>query len=145
MKNGGKIIIVILILIVVGLIGFILWDKFVNNKKDNKSNPIPTVSEIELNTKQYIQQLEEVKIKGTNDSVKITKQVKWQVPEHEEGVTVSFAIAVPYIIKVNGQEYEGIYQLGSSSSKSVDNNQKYNFEITNLTKDGDIEILITNK
>ena len=75
----------------------------------------------------------------------ITKQVKWQVPEHEEGVTVSFAIAVPYIIKVDGQEYEGIYQLGSSSSKSVDNNQKYNFEITNLTKDGDIEILITNK
>lgn len=35
--------------------------------------------------------------------------------------------------------------IGNSTSKSTDNNPKYDFEITNLTKDGDIEVLISNK
>ena len=58
-----------------------------------ENNPKTPVAEIDLNTKQYIKQLEQVKIKGTNDTVMITKQVKWEVPEHEPGVLVEFEIA----------------------------------------------------
>jgi hypothetical protein len=146
MKRNNLIIISALVIIslIIVLIVFAITNKQ-EEKKVNNGNPIPTVSEIELNSKQYINQLEKVKIKGTNDTIMITKQVKLEVPEHGEGVTVSFAIQVPYTITADGQEYNGTYQLGSSVSKAIDNNPKYDFEITNLTKDGDIEILIINK
>ncbi len=144
MKRNILIIISVIISLIIVSIVFAITNKQ-EEKKVNNGNPIPTVSEIELNSKQYINQLEKVKIKGTNDTIMITKQVKLEVPEHGEGVTVSFAIPVPYTITADGQEYNGTYQLGSSVSKAIDNNPKYDFEITNLTKDGDIEILITNK
>ena len=39
MKKGVKILIAILFIIIIGLVGFIIWDKVINNKKiDEKSN-----------------------------------------------------------------------------------------------------------
>ena len=104
-----------------------------------------TISEIELNSKQVINQLEKVKIKGTDDSVIITQKVKWDVPDYGEHVTVSFSIAVPYTITVDGKDYNGIYELNDAEWSKKDNNPKYNFEVTNLTQNGDLEVLITNK
>ena len=114
-------------------------------KKSDNDNSTPAISEIELNSKQYINQLEKIKIKGTNDTIMITKKVKWEVPEHEEGELVSFAIAIPYTITIDGKEYDGTYHLGSFENKKTSNNPKYNFQVTNLTKEGDIEVLITKK
>ena len=114
-------------------------------KKSDNDNSTPAISEIELNSKQYINQLEKIKIKGTNDTIMITKKVKWEVPNHEKAKTISFAIAIPYTITVDGKEYDGTYHLGSFENKKTSNNPKYNFEVTNLTKDGDIEVLITKK
>ena len=146
MKRNTLIILgaLVIISLVIVLIVFTIFNKQEEKKRDNV-NPIPTVSEIELNSKQYINQLEKVKIKGTNDTIMITKKVKWEVPEHEESETISFAISVPYTIIVDNQEYNGTYQIGSSASNAIDNNPKYNFEVTNLTKNGDIEVLISNK
>ena len=146
MKRNYLIIIgaLVIISLVIVLIVFAITNKQEEKKGDN-GNPILTVSEIELNSKQYINQLEKIKIKGTNDTIMITKNVKWEVPKYEESTTVSFAILIPYTITIDGKEYEGTYQLGSSTSKSIDNNPKYNFEVTNLTKNGDIEVLISNK
>ena len=146
MKRNTLIIIgaLVIISLVIVLIVFTIINKQ-EEKNGNNVNLIPTVSEIELNSKQYINQLEKVKIKGTNDTIMITKKVKWEVPEHEESATVSFDISVPYTITVDDQEYNGTYQLGISASKAIDNNPKYNFKVTNLTKNGDIEVLISYK
>ena len=114
-------------------------------KKSDNDNSTPAISEIELNSKQYINQLEKIKIKGTNDTIMITKKVKWEVPKHEKGKTISFAIAIPYTITIDGKEYDGTYHLGSFENKKTSNNPKYNFQVTNLTKEGDIEVLITKK
>ena len=130
-----KVLIIIGILVVISLV-VVLVVFAIKNKAG---------SEIELNTKQYINQLEKVRIKGTNDSIIITKQVKWEVPDYGPGVTVSFAIPIPYTITVDGKEYNGIYELNDFTEKTMDKNPKYNFEVTNLTKDGDIEVLISNK
>lgn len=134
----------VVISLVIVLIVFTIINK-TKEKKGDYVNLIPTVSEIELNSKLYINQLEKVKIKGTNDTIMITKKVKWEAPENEESATVSFDISIPYTITVDNQEYNGTYQLGSSTSKAIDNNPKYNIEVTNLTKNGDIEVLIINK
>ena len=114
-------------------------------KKSDNDNSTPAISEIELNSKQYINQLEKIKIKGTNDTIMITKKVKWEVPNHEKAKTISFAIAIPYTITIDGKEYDGTYHLGSFENKKTSNNPKYNFQVTNLTKEGDIEVLITKK
>lgn len=110
-----------------------------------ENNPKTPVSEIDLNTKQYIKQLEQVKIKGTNDTVMITKEVKWKVPEHEPGTQVEFEIAVPYMLLVDGKTYSGTYLLNADDSSKDDGNPKYKFRITNLTKDGDIQIMVEKK
>ena len=146
MKRNFLIIIgsLVIISLVIGVIVFAIINKQ-EEKKGNNSNPIPTVSEIELNSKQYINQLEKVRIKGTNDTIIITKKVKWEVPEHDPGTTVSFSIPVPYTIIIDGREYNGVYELNDSAWNTPDNNPKYNLIITNLTKDGDIEVLISNK
>lgn len=146
MKRNILVIIGALVIIssVIALIVFTITNKHEVKKGDN-GKPIPTVSEIELNSKQYINQLEKIIIKGTDDTIMINKKVKWEAPEQEESATVSFSISVPYTITVDGKEYDGTYQLGSLTSKVTDNNPKYNFQVTNLTKNGDIEILITNK
>lgn len=111
----------------------------------SKTIKIPTVSNIELGKGQFIEQLVPVKINNTNDTITITSKVKWEVPEHEAGTTVSFAIAIPYIISIDGINYNGIYELGDSAWNTPDNNPKYDFKVTNLTGNGDIEVLITNK
>ena len=110
-----------------------------------KKYSIKTVEKIELGRKQYINQLEKININDTSDYIIITKKVKWEMPEYEEGTTINFSIAVPYTIIVDGKDYEGIYQLGDSEGNIKDNNPKYEFTITNLTKEGDIEVLIEKK
>ena len=146
MKRNIFIIIgaLVIISLVIGVIVFAIINKQ-EEKKGNNGNPIPTVSEIELNSKQYINQLEKVGIKGTNDTIMITKKVKWKVPEHDPGMTVSFSIPVPYTIIVDGHEYNGVYELNDSDWNTPDNNPKYDFKVTNLTEKGDIEVLISNK
>ena len=114
-------------------------------KKSDNDNSTPAISEIELNSKQYINQLEKIKIKGTNDTIMITKKVKWEVPNHEKAKTISFAIAIPYTITIDGKEYDGTYKKKKKKNKKTSNNPKYNFQVTNLTKEGDIEVLITKK
>lgn len=105
---------------------------------------IKTYSQINLNEKQYVNSLEDISIAGTNDTFIITEDVKWEVPESEEGASVSFSIAIPYTIVVDGVKYEGTYTLGSgnSSSKGSDENPKYDFQVTNLTKNGEIQVLV---
>ena len=120
-----------------------------NNQEEvttnNKRDPIPTVSQIEINSRQFINQLEKVKIKGTGDTIMITERVKWEVPDYGEGVTVSFSVPIPYTITVDGKDYNGIYELNDEAWSTPDNNPKYNFKVTNLTNNGDIEVLITKK
>lgn len=38
MKKGLKFLIAVLVIIIIALVGFILWDKFINNKKDKNYN-----------------------------------------------------------------------------------------------------------
>ena len=118
-----------------------------NNKKDDENNgkKIQTVTNIELDKEQYIEQLKAIKINGTEDTIKIDEKVKWEVPEHKEGETVSFAIAVPYTIVVDGKEYKGVYDLNDVNPAKLDSNPKYDFIIVNLTSEGDISIKITKK
>lgn len=101
-------------------------------------------TKLKLNQNQDINCLEKMNIEGTNDYFAITKKVVWQVPEHEPGTTVSFSIAIPYTITINGQEYQGTYELGDNS-KQIDSNSKYNIHVSNLTKDGVVTINISNK
>ena len=154
MKRDYIIIIGIMIIAILVIVLTVL--KVTNNQKetiidrqdvgniDNTSH-IPTASEIEVNSSQYINQLENVRIKGTNDTIMITEKVKWDVPEHAKGTTVSYSVLIPYVITVDGLEYKGEYVLGGSSQRAKDENPKYDFEVTNLTKNGDIEVLITYK
>ena len=145
MKKNILILTGIGILIIISLIIISIILTTTAKPKAKNADSTTSTSEIQLNSKQYINQLEKIKIKGTNDTIMITKKVKWEVPEHEEGELVSFAIAIPYTIIVDGKEYNGTYHLGSFENKKTSNNPKYNFEVTNLTKDGDIEVLITKK
>ena len=138
--------IVVIIAIIIALIVFEIINK-AEKERNNDDPPISTLTQIELNSKQYINQLEKIKIKGTDDTFMITEKVKWEVPDHREGVTVSFAIAIPYTITVNGKDYHGTYVLDSSmhNRKKGDNNPKYDIEITNLKKNYETEIIITKK
>ena len=118
------------------------------NKEENKGGndkKIQTVTNIELDKEQYIEQLKDIKIDGTKDTIKIDEEVKWEEPEHEKDETVSFSIAVPYTITVDGKEFKGIYVLNDFDSSKLDTNPKYDFKIVNLTTEGDISIIITKK
>jgi hypothetical protein len=106
---------------------------------------IKTVSNIKLDKEQYIEQLVPVTINGTEDTIIITRSVKWEVPEHEDGETVSFSIAIPYAIYVDGIKYSGVYELNAADWSEEDNNPKYTFKVINLTKDGDISVYISLK
>ena len=147
MQKANKVLILIII------VACTFYLTACHNKKDDnnsseqevKSNTITTVSEIELNTSQYINQLEKIKINGTDDTIMITERVKWEVPDYGEDVTVSFAVPIPYTFTIDGNEYNGIYELNDAAWSTPDNNPKYNFVVTNLTQNGDIEVLITNK
>ena len=134
-----KIIIAFLIVIFLFLVGC-------SSKEEKQTKEKETVSLIEIGKKEYIDQLKEITIKDTKDTIKITKEVKWEVPETEEGETTSFTIAIPYTIKVDEKEYKGTYYLGDNETdKDKDTNPKYDFKITNLTKEGKTQILITEK
>lgn len=134
----------LLILIMIGSLVIVVG---CNKKKDDESNDkkIQTVTNIELDKEQYIEQLKAIKINGTEDTIKIDEKVKWEVPEHKEGETVSFSIAVPYTIVVDGIEYKGVYDLNDVNPAKLDSNPKYDFIIVNLTSEGDISIKITKK
>lgn len=140
MKKIGIIIAVVAVIVVISVIGI----NFMKSKPKQDEN-IKTVSQVSLNSKQYVNSLKKISINDTNDYIMITKAVKWEVPKHSKGQTISFSIAIPYTITVDEVEYNGIYYLNGSSSDSDDNNPKYNFSVTNLTQNGEIEVLITTK
>ena len=107
---------------------------------------ITFVDKIELDKKQYIEQLKKVYIEDTDDYFIITEKVKWSIPEHEPGTTVSFIISIPYILHVDGVDYEGTYKLSTSSnSYAKDDNPKYDLKVTNLTKNYETQVLFTKK
>ncbi len=141
MKNKKIIIIGIVILIVIiSIVGII---KIIKSKKSD--NEITTVTQIELNSKQYINSLKKIKIGDTDDYLLVTEKVKWEVPNYGEGVTVSFAINIPYVISVDGTEYTGNYQLNDYTTRSSDKNPKYNIQFTDLTQNGEIEVVVMPK
>ena len=141
MKNKKIIIIGIVILIVIiSIVGII---KIIKTKKSD--NEITTVTQIELNSKQYINSLKKIKIGDTDDYLLVTEKVKWEVPNYGEGVTVSFAINIPYVISVDGTEYTGNYQLNDYTTRSSDKNPKYNIQFTDLTQNGEIEVVVMPK
>lgn len=82
-------------------------------------------------------------MKNTNDYFEITKNIKWEIPEHWEDTTVSFSIPVPYTFVVDGISYNGIYELGESTFSTKPEGLKYNLKVINLTKDGKIEVEVT--
>ena len=131
-------IVVVVCVAIVGIVFAVINANKTSPTPGVENDPKTPVSEIELNTKQYIKQLEQVKIKGT-------KQVKWEVPEHEPGVLVEFEIAIPYMLLVDGKTYSGTYLLNAADSSKDDGNPKYKFIVTNLTKDGDIQIMVEKK
>ena len=135
MQKGSNILLVFI------LLGFIIMLSGCN-KKTNKE----TTSSIKLDEEQHIEQLKSIKIDDTDDTITITSKVKWKVPkESDEDTTVSFSIAIPYSINIDGKEYEGIYQLNNDEWSKSDDNPKYKFKVVNLTKDGDLSIYMTNK
>lgn len=138
MKKIGIIIAVVVVIVATLVFGIIFM-------KSNQSESTKTVSQVTLNSKQYINSLKKINIGGTNDYIMITEAVKWEVPKHNKGETISFSIAIPYTITVDEVEYNGIYELNQSSMLKDDSNPKYNFSVTNLTKNGEIEVLITAK
>ena len=147
MKKANKVLILLIIVVCTFCLTACDNKKDDNNssEQENNSNKITTVSELEINTKQFINQLEKIKIKGTDDTIMITERVKWEVPDYGEGVTVSFSVPIPYTFNIDGKDYNGIYELNDAAWSTPDNNPKYNFVVTNLTQNGDIEVLITNK
>lgn len=98
------------------------------------------VTEVDLGKRAWINSLTKIKIKGTNDYFEITEKVKWEVPKHEEGTTISFAIPIPYTFVVDGVKYNGVYELNDASWSKKDEGLDYNLRVVNLTKDGKIEI-----
>lgn len=143
-KKSIIAVVLVILVIVIGVGAFLILNKDDSKGKD-KDKKIETVTQVKIGSRDYIKSLEKISIVGTDDYVMITKAVKWEVPEAEEGTTVSFSISIPYTITVDGKDYTGFYNLNDSSSNLGDENPKYNFEVVNLTKNGEIEILITNK
>ncbi|MBR3523615.1 MAG: hypothetical protein IKN87_02905 [Bacilli bacterium] len=114
------------------------------NKKEDKEKKAET--SVVIGEKTYIEQLSKIKIEGTSDYFKITKKVKMENLQEADGdTTVSFTIGVPYVINVDGVDYEGTYVLGGYKQVSLDKNPKYTFEVTNLNENYEIEVLINKK
>ena len=137
MKKG----LLIVLLVISSMIVLVGCKKKDTDAKDSKK----AYTSVVIGEKTYVEQLSKIKIEGTKDYFKITEKVKWEVPEEADGnTTVSFAIFIPYVITVDGVDYEGTYTLGDVNRAS-DENPKYDFEVTNLTKDYEIEVLISEK
>lgn len=106
---------------------------------------ISDINSIKLDEKQPIEQLVKTRIENTEDYITITSKVKWGVPSDLPNGFGSFAIAIPYEFIVDGIKYNGIYELNDASSSTPDYNPRYNFYVTNLTSDGEMEVLIEKK
>ena len=109
------------------------------------SSPEKPTTKVKLGEKQYIEQQKRIKIENTDDYFIITEKVKWEVPEYEPGSTVSFAIDVPYTMHVDGKDYNGHYMLNNYTERTMDQNPKYKFAISNLTKNYETQVIITKK
>ena len=109
------------------------------------SSPEKPTTKVKLGEKQYIEQQKRIKIENTGDYFIITEKVKWDVPDYEPGSTVSFAIDVPYTMHVDGKDYNGHYMLNNYTERTMDQNPKYKFAISNLTKNYETQVIITKK
>lgn len=139
-----KIMFIFIALIIV-LVGF--WVLVNKNRKGTENTKetenIKEVTEISLGEEAWINSYTKIKIKDTNDYFEITEKVKWEVPEHPEGTTISFSIPVPYTFVVNGVSYNGIYELNESDGNKKAEGLEYNLSVVNLTKDGKIKVEVT--
>lgn len=99
--------------------------------------------EISLGEEAWIKSLTKINIKDTNDYFEITEKVKWEIPEHAEGETISFAIPIPYTFVVDGVSYNGVYELGDSAWSKKADGLDYNLKVIDLTEDGEIKIKVT--
>lgn len=124
-----------------GLSGF--EEKYREKYEKQETENINEVTEISLGERAWINSLTKINIKNTNDYFEITDKVKWEIPEYSEGTTVSFSILVPYTFVVNGISYNGTYELNSANRSKKVEGLDYDLRVTNLTKDGKIEIEVT--
>lgn len=149
--NKKSIIIVTIISILIAILG--LWISGVISKQiariyreeyeKQETESINVVTEVSLGEQAWINSLTKINIKDTNDYFEITEKVKWEVPEHSEHTTISFAIAIPYTFVVNDVSYNGVYQLNDSGRSKKIEGLDYNLRVVNLTKDGKIKIEVT--
>lgn len=109
------------------------------------SSPEKPTTKVKLGEKQYIEQQKRIKIENTGDYFIITEKVKWDVPDYGPGTTVSFAIDIPYTMHVDGKDYNGHYMLNNYTERTMDQNPKYKFAISNLTKNYETQVIITKK
>ena len=109
------------------------------------SSPEKPTTKVKIGEKQYIEQQKRIKIENTGDYFIITEKVKWDVPDYGPGTTVSFAIDIPYTMHVDGKDYNGHYMLNNYSESTMDKNPKYNIQFTDLTQNGEIEVVIMLK
>ena len=101
---------------------------------------------IRVGERTYVEQMQNIAIEGTDDRFIITDKVRFKVPEHDRGETVSFSIWIPYAFHVDGVDYSGIYQVVDFAGYlENDNNPKYKLQILNLTSHYETEVLITEK
>ena len=150
MDKKKVLLVVLLIVVIVALVFCVI--KFTNKPKvSNEVNTtnaidIEVASKITIGKETQINQLEQVPIGDSDDYLVINEKVKWEVPEHGEGTTVSFSIAVPYTIHVDGVDYDGTYYLGDTENKDkLDKNPKYDFSIVNLGPNYETKVLVKNK
>lgn len=124
-----------------GLFGF--EEKYREKYKEQEGEKINEVTDISLGEKTWINPLTKINIKGTNDYFEITKKVKFNTPEYEDGTTISFSIPIPYTFVVNGVSYTGIYEFNDANWSEKPEGLEYNMKVINLTEDGKIEIKVT--
>lgn len=138
MKKNIIIIISAIVIIAIACILFVT----LMPKEEKKEE---TLTEISLSTESRIKSLQNIKIKGTNDYFRITESVKWEAPKTENGETVSFFMSIPYKIVVDGNEYDGTYELNNYSSTKYDENPKYDLRIIDLTEDETLIVKVNER
>lgn len=124
-----------------GLFGF--EEKYRDKYEKQETENINVVTEISLGERAWVNSLTKINIKDTNDYFEITDKVKLDIPEYEEGTTISFSIPVPYTFVVNGISYTGIYEFDNANWSKEPEGLEYNLIVMNVTKDGKIEIKVT--
>ncbi len=122
----------------------VIRDPFTVGKERDVPKELHTT--IKIGDRTYVGQMQNIAIEGTDDWFVITENVKFEVPEHPKGSTVSFSIAVPYTFHVDGADYSGVYELGDVPGYLKDDeNPKYMLQILNLTSNYETKVLITEK